>query len=86
MALYNYTVMISVILRPLYFDFVGYLLGSEGYYSHKREGYLDLRDQNGPLHNYTGVYSAFAFTEQAVDVIQKHDKSKVRSLIVSITF
>ncbi|XP_005090306.1 arylsulfatase B [Aplysia californica] len=61
--------------------YFGYLGGSEDYYNHTKaytdhKKYLDLRDQNGPVHNETGHYSTHLFTEKAIDVVQAHDSSE----------
>lgn len=57
-------------------SYFGYLGGSEDYYTHEVEGGLDLRDNLDPVFNLSGVYSAFPFTQRAIDVVKKHDKSK----------
>ncbi|XP_012939262.1 arylsulfatase B [Aplysia californica] len=62
--------------------FYGYLTACENYTSHKRVypqdgvAYLDLRDNNGPIHNENGHYSTHLFTEKAINVVQAHDTSK----------
>jgi len=57
-------------------SFYGYLLGSEDYFRHDREGHLDLRDNLVPDHNQTGVYSTHLFTQKAVHVIKNHQSSQ----------
>ncbi|BFZ20046.1 hypothetical protein BsWGS_23085 [Bradybaena similaris] len=60
--------------------YFGYLNAAEGYYNHtipwRRVPYLDFRDNNGPVRNESGHYSAHLFTNKAVDVINSHDTSK----------
>ncbi|XP_012938399.2 arylsulfatase B-like [Aplysia californica] len=66
-----------------------YLTGSENYTDHMRaftpsgKYYLDLRDNNGPVHNESGHYSAHLFTEKAIDVVQAHDHSKASNVPLS---
>ena len=62
------------------FPLPGYLTGSEDYYTHKRTGYLDLRDNLEPVFNETGHYSAHLFTQKASDVIMAHNSSQVNGM------
>ena len=41
------------------------------------KGY-DLHQDEDPVEQYKGQYSTHLFTEKAIDVINNHDKSKVR--------
>ncbi|XP_046544579.1 arylsulfatase J-like, partial [Haliotis rubra] len=66
-------------------SFYGYLSGSENYYTHNHcdnhvanTSYCghDLRDNTKPVFTENGHYSTHLFTEKAIDIINKHDKSK----------
>ncbi|XP_067658829.1 arylsulfatase B-like [Haliotis asinina] len=56
--------------------FFGYYNGNEGYFNHSVGGYLDYRDNELPARNYSGEYSAYTFTQRAVDIIHRHDVSQ----------
>nr|AAF30402.1 sulfatase 1 precursor [Helix pomatia] len=60
--------------------YFGYLNAAEDYFNHnvpwRQVRYLDLRDNNGPVRNETGQYSAHLFTGKAIDVVQSHNTSK----------
>ncbi|KAK7474508.1 hypothetical protein BaRGS_00034262, partial [Batillaria attramentaria] len=53
-----------------------YLTGGEDYFTHFREGGLDLHDNLKPDFEEKGKYSAQLFTERAVDIIHAHNNSK----------
>lgn len=57
-------------------SFYGYLTGAEDYYTHYREGGLDLHHNLQPDFSQKGTYSTQLFTQKAVDIINAHDKSK----------
>ena len=38
---------------------------------------LDLHENEKPVFNESGVYSAQLFTQTAIDVVKNHDKTKV---------
>ncbi|KAK7093086.1 hypothetical protein V1264_008737 [Littorina saxatilis] len=69
---------------PLYRGFeshLGYYQGCEDYYDHTYEADmtqwgLDFRRDMTVLNNYTGNYSTTVFTEEAVSIIDNHDKSQ----------
>ncbi|CAG5132127.1 unnamed protein product, partial [Candidula unifasciata] len=60
--------------------YFGYLNAAEDYFNHrvpwKTVRYLDLRDNNGPVRNESGHYSADLFTNKAIDVVRSHNTSK----------
>lgn len=64
---------------------VGYLTGSEEYYTHMRsyEGGtgLDIHDDLAPDWNATGIYSTYLFAERAKKIISNHNKTKVRLFV-----
>lgn len=69
---------------PLYRGFeshIGYYQGCEDYYTHTYEADLsqwglDLRRDKELLWNYTGKYSTEVFKEEAVKIINEHNKSQ----------
>ena len=68
------------------FNIIGYLCGQEGYYDHSHCsnkphspsycGY-DFRDNEKPIHDVIGQYSANLFSEKAVNLINEHEDNKV---------
>ncbi|XP_025082392.1 arylsulfatase B-like isoform X1 [Pomacea canaliculata] len=69
---------------PLYRGFAshfGYYQGREDYYDHTYEANLDqwgldFRRDMQVLYNYTGLYSTDLFTQEAVSIINRHNKSE----------
>ncbi|GFN88342.1 arylsulfatase b [Plakobranchus ocellatus] len=68
--------------------YFGYLTGSEDYFKHIRKtsfthkAYLDLHNEQGPVKNESGHYSAHLFTQKAIDVVNSHNKKKVKEVNV----
>lgn len=68
---------------------LGYLLGSEDYYSHDRcvlikaknitRCALDFRDGEEVATGFKNMYSTNIFTERAIDLIASHKTEKVQS-------
>eukprot|EP01084_Bolivina_argentea_P102816 184181_1 len=64
-------------------SFYGYYGGGEDYYTHKESGYYDFRDDRGlncgyncsqvSIESYKN-YSAYLFSQRAIDIIQNHTK------------
>ena len=74
--------------------YFGLYLGAQGYFSHKRSGKVDLRDnyhdKDGNLvddvkFDLAGKYSTYLFTDRAVESIENRDKSKPLFLYLSYT-
>lgn len=71
-----------------YFPALGYLLGSEDYYSHEHCVFisaknvtrcaLDFRDGEEVAAEFKNKYSAHVFTERAIDLIASHKTEKVQ--------
>jgi len=56
--------------------FYGMLIGASGHFSHKRNGRLDLYENETPDRKQDNKYSTTLFTEKAQDVIRNHDSSQ----------
>lgn len=75
---------------------LGYLLGSEDYYSHDRcvlikaknitRCALDFRDGEEVATGFKNMYSTNLFTERAIDLIANHKSEKVQSAAVVDNF
>lgn len=75
---------------------LGYLLGSEDYYSHDRcvlikaknitRCALDFRDGEEVATGFKNMYSTNLFTERAIDLIANHKTEKVQSAAVVDNF
>ena len=74
--------------------FFGLYLGAQGYFSHKRSGHVDLRDNyidkdgkfvDNVRLDLQGKYSTYLYTDRAVETIENHDKSKPLFLYLSYT-
>ena len=68
-------------------SFYGYYQGSEDYYTHESSGAYDLHEENGfycgkncsrVVSEANGNYSAFLFTNRAIDIIKNHTKEQKR--------
>lgn len=79
---------------PLYLSsFLGYLLGSEDYYSHDHcvlikaknvtRCALDFRDGEEVATGFKNMYSTNLFTERAIDLIANHKTEKVQSAVLT---
>lgn len=78
------------------FPVLGYLLGSEDYYSHDRcvlikaknitRCALDFRDGEEVATGFKNMYSTNLFTERAIDLIANHKTEKVQSAAVVDNF
>lgn len=76
------------------FPVLGYLLGSEDYYSHDRcvlikaknvtRCALDFRDGEEVATAFKNMYSTNLFTERAIDLIASHKTEKVQSAAVTL--
>lgn len=76
------------------FPVLGYLLGSEDYYSHDRcvlikaknvtRCALDFRDGEEVATGFKNMYSTNIFTERAIDLISSHKTEKVQSAAVAL--
>ncbi|PVD33642.1 hypothetical protein C0Q70_04900 [Pomacea canaliculata] len=57
-------------------SFYGYYNADEDYYRHEHQGFLDFRLNEGVEMNDTGVYSTFAFSRRAQDILETHNTSQ----------
>ncbi|XP_006626785.2 arylsulfatase B [Lepisosteus oculatus] len=74
--------------------YLGYLTGSEDYFSHHRCAFitplnltrcaLDMRDGEEVATGFAGRYSAHVFVERATDIIAKHNPQKPLFLYVAL--
>lgn len=81
-------------LFDIFSPLLGYLLGSEDYYSHERcvlikaknvtRCALDFRDGEEVATGFKNMYSTNLFTERAIDIIANHKTEKVRSAAVTL--
>ncbi|XP_071954399.1 arylsulfatase I-like [Antedon mediterranea] len=62
--------------------FLGYLTGSEDYYSHDKSSGYDFRRNASVEWNYDGVYSTILYAEEAVDIISEHDPGEPMFLYI----
>jgi len=74
--------------------YFGLFLGEQGYYSHKKTGKTDFRenfyDEHGNLvddvrKDLKGQYNTYLFTNKSVELIQNHDQSKPFFLYLAYT-
>ncbi|XP_046561885.1 arylsulfatase B-like [Haliotis rubra] len=56
--------------------FFGYYSASEDYFNHSKGANLDYRDNKLPAWDYRGEYSAYTFTQKAIDIINQHNVSQ----------
>lgn len=85
----------DVIWTSLLLILVGYLLGSEDYYSHDHcvlikaknvtRCALDFRDGEEVATGFKNMYSTNLFTERAIDLIANHKTEKVESAVLTCT-
>ncbi|XP_022099657.1 arylsulfatase B-like [Acanthaster planci] len=67
-------------------SYFGYLLGKEEYFTHKRNGSLDFRDQENPVWNYNGIYSTHLFTQRAQDILRQHSQNSNQPFFLYLPF
>ncbi|XP_071094086.1 arylsulfatase B-like [Haliotis cracherodii] len=57
-------------------SFFGYYNAQEDYYTHTTLDYLDFRNNTSPEKTDNGTYSTYRFADEAIGIIERHDKSR----------
>ncbi|XP_020899733.1 arylsulfatase J isoform X1 [Exaiptasia diaphana] len=65
--------------------FLGIFMGEGDFWNHTKYGYLDMRRGKEPTWSYTGKHSTDVFTQEAIDIVNRHDQQKPLYLLLSYT-